>query len=303
MLKFEPIKMEDKTWMTQLLAMEPTMGCEYDFVTNYLWGHVFCRRIARCGDRLVMRVMEGSEVCYVYPAGSGPLEPVLAEMEADAKANGAPLRIICVPETFKNKLEEAFPGRFRVEADRDSFDYIYSIDKLADLKGKKMHAKRNHINRFNENYPDWMFEPMNESNREECRAMAEEWLSRRWGKTTELEKQRLTEERTAIFKALDQMNELGLDCGAIRAGGRVVAFAIGSRLSTDGYDIHFEKAFDDIQGAYSAINREMARYVRTRYPGVKWINREDDVGVEGLRKAKLSYYPDLLLEKFTVAQA
>ena len=303
MLKFDLVKKEDKDWITELLTMEPTMGCEYDFVTNYLWNHVFHRRVARCGDRLVMRLLEGKDVCYTYPVGRGPLTPVLDEMEADAKEHGVPLRMVCVPTAFWEKIEAECPGRFVAEADRDSFDYIYAIDKLADLKGKKMHAKRNHINRFNENCPDWMFEPMTAANLEECYAMAEEWKNRRWEEATEQEKRQYTDERAAIGRALENMEELGIEGGLIRVEGRVVAFAVGSRLSLDGYDIHFEKAYDDIQGAYSAINREMARYVRSKYPDVKWINREDDVGIEGLRKAKLSYHPDLLLEKFTVTPA
>lgn len=303
MLNFRPVTREDREWMTELLAMEPTMGCEYDFVTSYLWSHVFCRRVARCGDRLVLRLLEGTEVCYTYPVGSGPLEPVLAAMEEDAAANGAPLCMICVPQSFRETLEREFPGRFLFESDRSSFDYIYSVEKLAELKGKKLHAKRNHINRFNENWPDWMFEPLDGSNESLCLAMTDEWIARRGETATEEEKRQYADERIAIEKALNEREELGIEGGLIRAGGRVVAFSLGSRLSTEGYDIHFEKAFDDVQGAYSAINREMARLVRGKYPDVKWINREDDVGLEGLRKAKLSYYPELLLEKFTVTPA
>ena len=217
----------------------------------------------------------------------------------------APSALVCLLLTLWNIVTQTIDlcaSDSVREFNSDSFDYIYSIDKLADLKGKKMHAKRNHINRFNENYPDWMFEPLTPDNRDLCRAMAAEWRSRRAEEVTEYEKHQYADESVAIHRALDEMEELGIEGGLIRAGGRIVAFALGSRLSIDGYDIHFEKAFDDVQGAYSAINREMARYVRTKYPDVKWINREDDLGLEGLRKAKLSYYPDLLLEKFTVTE-
>ena len=302
MLNFNAVTMEDKTWVGSLLAAEPAMACEYNFATMYLWGDMFNRRIARCGDRLVMRLLEGEDVCYVYPVGSGPLAPALEEMEADARANGAPLRLICVPQVFRDNLEQEFPGRFSFESDRKAFDYLYAVDKLADLKGKKMHAKRNHINRFNENYPDWMFEPLTEANRGECLAMAGEWLARRENEAGEEEMQQLRHESGAIRDALAQFEDLGLEGGLIRAEGRVVAFAVASRLGTDCCDIHFEKAFDDIQGAYSAINRELARHIRAKHPEVNWINREDDMGLEGLRKAKLSYHPDILLEKFIAVQ-
>lgn len=299
MLTFNAVTMADKAWIEPLLAMEPTCACEYNFATIFLWGEPFSKRIARCGDRLVVRLFEGEEVCYLYPVGGGPLEPVLAEMEADAQAQGAPLRVICVPQEFCDRLEENAPGRFRFEADRKAWDYIYAVDKLADLKGKKLHAKRNHINRFNDNWPDWIFEPLTAQNVSECQTMDEVWFTRREVEVEAEEKSQLGYENDAVRIALENFDALGLEGGLIRADGRVLAFAIGGRLGEECYDIHFEKAFDDIQGAYSAINREFARYVRAKHPEVKWINREDDVGLEGLRKAKLSYYPDILLEKFT----
>lgn len=298
MLTFRAVTMDDKAWIEPLLALEPTQACEYHFSTIYLWGEPFQKKIARCADRLVMRLFEGADVCYLYPAGGGALTPVLEEMEADAKANGAPLRMICVPREFRERLEEALPGRFRFEEDRKAWDYIYAVDKLADLKGKKLHAKRNHINRFNDNWPDWMFEPLTPANIPECLAMDEEWFARRQDELEQEEKRQLGYENDAVRNALEQFDALGLEGGLIRAEGKVLAFAIGDRLSEDCYDVHFEKAFDDIQGAYSTINREFARYVRGRHPEIKWINREDDVGLEGLRKAKLSYYPDTLIEKF-----
>lgn len=200
------------------------------------------------------------------------------------------------------RLEEEFPDRFTFEPDRDAFDYLYSVEKLAELSGKKLHAKRNHINRFCENLPDWEFEPLTADNRTECRAMEEAWLSAKLNRVEGERQSQLLREHDAVCDGLEHLEKLGLSGGLIRAGGRVVAFSLGSRLGRDVYDVHFEKAFDDIQGAYSAINREMARYVRKRYPEVVWIDREDDMGLEGLRKAKLSYHPSRLAEKFTVTE-
>lgn len=299
MLTFHVVTMADKAWIEPLLALEPTCACEYNFATLFLWEAPFSKRITRCGDRLVVRLFEGAEVLYLYPVGGGPLGPVLEEMEADARAQGAPLRMICVPQEFCGRLEEALPGRFAFEPDRNAWDYIYDVDKLADLKGKKLHAKRNHINRFNDNWPDWMFEPLTAKNLAECQAMVEVWFARRDSEMEAGGKSRLSDENDAVGIALENFDALGLEGGLIRADGQVLAFTIGDRQSEDCYAIHFEKAFDDIQGAYPAINREFVRHVRAKYPEVKWINREDDVGLEGLRKAKLSYYPDILLEKYT----
>ena len=117
-----------------------------------------------------------------------------------------------------------------------------------------------------------------------------------------LEAQALGHEREAVETALAQMDELGVTGGLIRAEGRVVAFSLGSLTTQDCYNVHFEKAYGELQGAYAVINREMARWVRATFPQVAYIDREDDMGLEGLRKAKLSYYPDILLEKYSARE-
>ena len=144
-----------------------------------------------------------------------------------------------------------------------------------------------------------MFEPLTDANIPECIAMDNAWFAQRDSEMEAEEKKQLGYENDAVHDALRNFDALGLIGGLIRAGGQVVAFSLGDRLGTDTFDVHFEKAFGDIQGAYAVINREMARYVRQTYPDVVYLNREDDVGIEGLRKAKLSYYPDILLEKYT----
>ena len=112
----------------------------------------------------------------------------------------------------------------------------------------------------------------------------------------------LGHERDAVNTALSHMEELGISGGLIRAGGQVVAFSLGSLTTADCYNVHFEKAYGEIQGAYAVINREMARWVRSTFPQVAYLNREDDMGLEGLRKAKLSYYPDILLKKYSARE-
>ena len=193
-------------------------------------------------------------------------------------------------------------ARFSWQEDRDGWDYLYDVNRLADLGGKKLHAKRNHIHRFDEQFPDWLFEPITPANIPECLELERAWSARRQLDEPETGEETLSEETIAVIEALYQMESLALEGGLIRAGGRPVAFSLGSLTTPACFDVHFEKADGDIQGAYAVINREMARMVRDRHPQVKWLNREDDLGLEGLRKAKLSYYPDILLEKFTARE-
>ena len=292
----------DRQWAVPLLAAEGDMGCEYNFDNIYLWSRAYPQKIARLGDRLLVQIQGKLGTCYLYPAGSGPLEPALDLLKQDAAAHGVPLTLVCVTAAQRQALEDQCPGRFVWEEDRDGWDYLYDVNRLADLSGKKLHAKRNHIHRFDEQFPDWMFEPITPASIPECLELERSWSARREETEPAAGEETLSEETIAVIEALYQMEPLALEGGLIRAGGKPVAFSLGSLTTPECFDVHFEKADGDIQGAYAVINREMARMVRQRHPQVKWLNREDDLGLEGLRKAKLSYYPDLLLEKFTARE-
>ena len=168
------------------------------------------------------------------------------------------------------------------------------MEKLVLLPGRKLHAKRNHINFFIENN-DWTFEPITRENLGECRKMNEEWY-REKGQSCNAG---LANERRAVDKCFENYSELGLEGGLLRASGRIVAYTIGEPLNSDTYVIHVEKAFSSIRGAYQMINREFASYIRDNHPHIIYVNREDDMGDKGLRRAKLSYYPDRMIEKYT----
>ena len=301
MLTFECPQFEDRAWVQPLLEVEASLGCEYNFANIYLWSRAYPQKIARFGDRLLVRIQGKLGLCWLYPAGSGPLAPAVDALAGDAAAHGVPLVLVCVTQEQKAALEEACPGRFAFEEDRDGFDYIYDIDRLADLPGKKLHAKRNHIHRFDEQFPDWMLEEITPANVPECVELERQWAAIRQEEAGE-DVNTISEETVAVIEALYHMDKLGLEGVLIRADGSPLAFSLGSFITPECFDVNFEKSFGDIQGAYAAINREMARSIRARHPEVKWFDREDDLGLEGLRRAKLSYYPDILLEKFTARE-
>ena len=219
---------------------------------------------------------------------------------ADARERGFPCRIFGLLERDIARMESLFPGRFRYRPVRNSFDYIYEIDHLADLHGKKLQAKRNHCNRFEEEHPDYRVLPLDASVLPRCREFTEKWYDVHIENGSESD---FSGERIAIAKAFDNFDALGMEGIALETDGKLVAFSMGNRIREDTYDVNFEKAMAQVNGAYPMINREFARLIRQRYPEIRYLNREDDMGIAGLRRAKESYTPDILLEKYLAEEA
>ena len=296
MIEFKRPTPADRNWVTALVEAEGAVGSECNFNNMYLWQRMYGQEIARLGDRVLVRLQNERGTRYLFPLGTGELAPAVDALAEDAAAQGERLHFVCLSAGQKAMLNELWPDRFDYDCqwDRDSWDYIYDVNKLADLSGKKLHSKRNHIHRFDERFPDWLSEPITGANVEDCVEMERVWAAMKAETAGDAS---LTEETISILEALYLREELGLEGVLIRAEGKVVAFSMGSFTNPECFDVHYEKAFGEIQGAYAVVNREMARMIRSKYPQVKWFNREDDLGLEGLRKAKLSYYPERLLEK------
>ena len=299
MIDFHPPRLEEKPWVDELLRRADYRGCDYNFTNLFVWSRAYHQEIARVDDFLVTHVCGRMGCSFMFPAGGGDLASVIRKLEEEAAGRGEPLRLVCLTPRQMAELEEFFPGQFTFTADRDGYDYLYEIDRLADLGGKRLHAKRNHINRFMENNPSWTYEEITPESLGECLAMDKEWYRRSLAREGEAEERDLGDEGVALRQAMEHYQALGLEGGPIRVYGEVVAFTMGDLLNSDTYDVHFEKAYGELQGAYAMINREFARWVRGRHPNVRYLNREDDMGVEGLRKAKESYYPDQMVEKHT----
>ncbi|MDD4716352.1 MAG: phosphatidylglycerol lysyltransferase domain-containing protein, partial [Oscillospiraceae bacterium] len=220
---------------------------------------------------------------------------VLEALEDDAALRGEPLQFMSLTEENRTALKGYTPDRFSFFRDRAGYDYIYLTSKLADLPGKHLHAKRNHINRFLEENDNWQFELLTRENLGDCLKLDEAWSL----ESGEQRKTAAKMEVSALMRALEQFQTLKLEGGILRSGGRPVAFTIGEKLNSDTYDVHFEKALKSVTGAYAMINREFARFVREHHSQLQYMNREDDLGLPGLRQAKLSYAPDLMLAKYS----
>ena len=172
---------------------------------------------------------------------------------------------------------------------RDSFDYIYLTTDLAELSGKKYHSKRNHISAFSKKY-DWHYEEITPENAEKIMNCAKEWYSQN---AERLDRFALCEQE-GIDTVLQNLKNLEVTGGAIFIGEKAVAFTLGTPINENIFDIFAEKALPEFSGAYAVINNEFAK----RLTAYKYLNREDDMGLEGLRKAKLSYRPNVILEKY-----
>ena len=289
MIPFRRPQLADREALAPYFYRSEYRGCEYSFTNIYLWGH---QEFALVEGELVLFSHWDGRSMYVYP-GRRKRREIFEALSADAAERGIPMRMYGLDREAVEELEALFPGQYGFTAYRDGFDYLYDINRLTDLRGKKLQQKRNHINRFLENCSDWYTRPITAENLEECRAMAADWYQVHEDPDHDYQL-----EKVAICRAFKSFDALGMEGLALYADGKMVALTMGNRLRADTFDVNFEKAYADVPGAYPLINREFARLIHSRYPEVAFLNREEDMGLPGLRKSKLSYHPDVLLEKF-----
>ena len=292
MIDFQRIQLSHKEAYEAILMASPERGCEYSFANLYLWG---MQELAfRHGCALRFSHFHGKSV-YPYPIGAGDKQAAVSDILLDAKLRGIPCRIIGMTQADKEELEHLFPGKFYIRADRDSFDYVYDINDLADLRGRKFQSKRNHFNRFCADHPDHRAVPMTCDMLPKAKAFVEGWYSRR--READPDGDYLLES-VALARLFNHCGELDMEGLVLMDGEEILAITMGSRLSADTFDIHFEKAREDVSGAYNAINCHFARHLRLKYPQVQFLNREEDMGLEGLRISKLGYRPHHMVEKY-----
>lgn len=302
MMTFHPLQPEDRDWIETALSHASQRGCEYHFATLCAWRHAYDVTVSQAAGMFTEHI-GGEHPAYLFPVGEGDLSEALGELKAHCTLLGTRFLLRGVtPENIRT-LEDLFPGRFEFTPHRDGFDYLYTVEQLAGLEGRRYSAKRNHINRFCAQNPDWHFEPLTPDNLPHCLAMADEWYSRSNANRPE-DAESMAVERQALEKCLKNFDYLRLEGGLLCAGGQLAAFTLGGRLSpnSDTFDVQFEKAFLAFEGAYPMINREFARHLASAHPDLRYLNREEDMGLEGLRKSKESYYPCAMVEKHTAAE-
>ncbi len=295
MIELHPVTLADKAWIDPLVLAENSPSADYNFGNIFLWDGKFRQQVGRLGDRMICMPCYGPEPFFAWPVGGGDLSPVLDEMGAYAAAEGFPFVLRGVTAEHLPQVRALYGENCLIEPERDLWDYLYAAEKLDALSGKHLHGKRNHIHRF-EQENDWYFSPLTAGDIPVCRDMLDKWMAA----CGEDEPDGIDDEYRAINRAFDNYDALDLDGGLLWSGSRLVAFSIGEMTSADTFDAHFEKAFADVTGAYTMVNRQFVRHIRAIHPQVRWINREDDMGRPSLRQSKLSYHPDRMVEKYKV---
>lgn len=292
MIDFKQITLSDKKDIDTAFAGNIYRACDFCFANLFAWNAKFKTVFAIEHRTIFLRFQDSDgQLYYMMPIGKMPISNALSLIIKDAEENRIPFQMKGITTRMWETIQKEMPGKFRYLPDRNNNEYIYYSEKLIKLSGKKLQSKRNHINRFKADNPDWQYFPL--TSREElneCAQMLDEWEEVNLSKVDF--SQRYDYIATKIM--LDNFEYLGLRGGAIRVNGKIVAFSIGEPLTADSFVVHVEKAFGEVNGAYSIINQQ---FIECEASEFTYINREEDMGIANLRKAKMSYYPDILLEE------
>lgn len=298
MLELNDITIDKKDFLESYLFRRCSNNSEFSFTNLFMWRKSYDIKYAIIDDMLcIMPRHTGGPRSATFPIGfvdkngqerdvSNTIETLIAYFEERGEV---PL-IRLYDERAVRKLTETFPDRFLITEDRNSFDYVYSIEELTNLSGKRFHAKKNHINKFKKNYPDFTYEKMTPDFEAECLTLFDSWR-----KNKEFDIDGFDEEREAVVELLSNWHDLDVVGGCLRVDNKMIAFSLGEPLKGDTVVIHLEHADTDYEGAFAMMNREFLAHEWQEY---KYVNREEDMGIPGLRKAKESYRPVFMIKKY-----
>jgi hypothetical protein len=289
-MEFRPLAFDDKPLLDAALAADPPETSELTFTNLWVWRRKRAVAIARDEDgALALLCEEHGERFFLPPVG--PLDPTATatRLLAHAHAAGFPFSMRRVPAAMARTLASA---GYAAIPDRDNFDYVYAVRDLAALEGRHFDGKRNQIRQLTQSH-DCAFAPLDDAAVADCLALEEQWCDLRVCHLDE----GLAAEQEAIGACLRMRRELGVFGGVVRVDGRLKAFAIAERLGRATAVVHFEKADLAINGLYQLINHCLCREALGDYV---FVNREQDLGIPGLRQAKAGWRPHHLVEKWTV---
>lgn len=293
-IDFRDLQKEDKPVVDQFYRSGYYENSHFNFTNLYMWRNPYQIRIAVEEDVLFLICEWAGELMALQPVGPEEKMPGTVErLQAYFGEIGRPMTFTGIEKSYAELLAHYEGAQFDIRSDRDNFDYVYSSESLIKLAGRKYHSKKNHLNAFRKMYPQAEYLPITEEIVILCKLELNSWYKQR--SQEEPDDPFMGHEREAIIEVLNNFQDFGLKGGAIRLDGRIIAFTFGEQLNRDTAVIHVEKADPNVRGAYPAINQG---FVEHEWSQMTYINREEDMGIEGLRKAKESYKPVKMIEKF-----
>ena len=279
-LAFHPLTLIDREAMQAVTLPSGRRNCNYNFANLVGWQFWYYTEVCVLERAVVLRyTFDGQRAYMVCTSEALSLELIEALLD---DSNGS-LMLIGLEDS---QVVQCSPFSISVESARDQYDYIYRRTDLATLHGKHMDAKRNHIHRFRAAHPDFEYRPLTPEFFDECRRLTEIWQEEKGGSDT------INAEKQVMETIFSNWEALGMIGGSIIVDGRMVAFTYGSAVTTDTFDVCVEKADRHVEGAFAIINQQFAEHLPEQYV---YLNREEDMGIPGLRQAKLSYRPEILL--------
>ncbi|MBO5934938.1 MAG: GNAT family N-acetyltransferase [Clostridia bacterium] len=293
MLNFRKPEIKDREWINNCINEGETDGCCYSFGNLIAWGDSYFLEIAEFEGMCLMRSNSPKGTSYAFPAGKGDIKKAMLAIMDEARENGQLFRMHHVLEQNIATLNELFPGMFDFRFNRHLSEYVYSVKNMAELPGKKFHGKKGHVNAFFRKHTDVYCDPVTEDNVHICLEIADSWRSDRDDEAGELQS-----EYNALEKSVRHFKALGLMGAILYADGKPVAFTLGEPIKNNTFCTHYEKTIPEYRDAFPVINNGFTKLMLLSYD---YVNREEDTGSEGLRKAKLSYYPEFLLNKYTAS--
>ena len=290
MIAFKPIGLEDKELIAFYYPLYGNGDCNLSF------GTLFTRQIqkessyALVNGQLVIRwKLNNGQFAYTMPVGHGDQAETIRQLREQAEQEGTPLYIYGIFPSLQQWFEDKYQGQFIPFTHRDFSDYVYLRNDMVSLQGKHFQPKRNHLNQFRKNH-EYEYKPLTIDLIPHCLNLLEQWYDEREDK----EDKNLLFEHKAVQVALRHFDQLDLFGGSIWVNDQIIGFSYGAPVRPDMFAIHIEKASKQIDGAYNVLNQEFARHIPEQYI---YLNREEDLGLSGLRKSKLSYQPAFLQEK------
>lgn len=290
MITLEEFSLEKKELINSYLLQKCTQNSEFTFTNLFMWRKSYDIRYAIIdGMFCIMPQHAGGPRSATFPFGTGDVRSVIEKLLAWFRERGEEPLIRLYNDEAVRELVTMFPEKFLITEDVNYFDYVYSTEELIHLAGKKFHTKKNHVNKFKRLY-NYEYQRLTPKDRAEVTEMFQ-----RWYENKESDIPGLAEEREAVMELLDNWEYLDVTGACLRVDGRMAAFSFGEPLCSDMAVIHLEHADMEYEGSFAAMNQ---MFIEHEWSDFQYVNREEDMGLEGMRRAKLSYRPVFQVKKY-----